>query len=91
MGAVCSASFSALLMYRYVERYELQIIHTLYSSTPSIWYYTYIFIHQQNIKIKSADIANKPELLTPALSGKIHLHTSEIWRIRAIILPVVMR
>ena len=57
MGAVCSASFSALLMYWHVERYELQIIHTLYSSTQSIWYYTYVFIqHQQIIQIKTFQV-----------------------------------
>ena len=48
MVGLCSASFSDL-MYRYVQRYNLQIIHTLYNSIPSIWYHTYLLIQYQQV------------------------------------------
>ena len=34
---LCSASFSVFLIYRYVKRNKLQIMHTIYSIIPSIW------------------------------------------------------
>ena len=63
MGALCCApSFSVFLIYRYVKRNKLQIIHaikTLYE-VSSIWCYAYFFIQYRQLYIYLVEKLTEP-------------------------------